>query len=92
MNLAQALCNDVLLKSHFGHPFYVLLFVTVVGESSSLSLLILTPSKKRKRNWLGCVRIQRGPPGAGWMAPVSPLPHWQDMEAGSTAVAGSSVG
>lgn len=43
MNLSQALCNNVLVKSYVSHPFYGLLFIMVVGDSSSLSL---TPSKK----------------------------------------------
>ena len=45
MNLAEALCNKALLMSHFSHAFYVLLFIMVVGDSSSLSL---TLSKKIK--------------------------------------------
>lgn len=77
MNLAQALCNNVVSKSRFSHPCYVLLFIMIVGDSSSFSL---TPSEKIKKNWLGCVRSQLGPPRAAEVTPVSSLAHWQGME------------
>lgn len=84
MNLAQALCNHILLK-HSCHPFYVLFFILV---SSSFSL---THSKKDKKSWLGCVRIQQRPPSAAGMMPVSSLAHLQHAERDRAMVARGSA-